>query len=330
MASLFGIPSKKKVSSVPNIFNRTPQNTASIGNLSSNLKLENPNQTPAAPTPSPAASERPNVPTVIRDGDTGKITGIRFPDGRTILGIDAKEAQGQIDAFLGKRTVTGAAEETQVLKQQELAKKNAALVSQVGQPSEIAQQPFNVPGVDTGQAVASGIAGAAPGIAGSLLAQGGGATALAAGTGIAASGGTLAAIGGAVAVAGFLAGVRSNIKAQREGEIQDIGNALNDRIKNLNQYAVAAKIHPENAEEYVNAFNTELDYILKDYGKLKLETQASVNKFVGVDGTPQLGDYSRFYEPDGTRDRLIAKMQTALLQPGDLTLGDLNEIQNTQ
>ena len=41
-------------------------------------------------------------PTIIRDEETGKITGIKFPDGRIYSGIGAREVRGFLDDYLKK------------------------------------------------------------------------------------------------------------------------------------------------------------------------------------------------------------------------------------
>jgi len=133
-------------------------------------------------------------------------------------------------------------------------------------------------------------------------------------------GGSLLVTAGLVATG--VTQIRGNLKSQQQGKITAGGQALSDGQANLKKLVTLANRDPANAELYAQMFNEQLSYIERDYGNLKLDTQGFLKDITGVDGTPQLADYYRFYN-DGQRDLAVAQMQAALINPNpsaDLSL----------
>ena len=75
-----------------------------------------------------------------------------------------------------------------------------------------------------------------------------------------------------------------------------------------------ANADPANAEQYFKAFDEQLTYIQRDYGTLKLDTKGFIASITD-DGTPEIAEFTRFYQPGGERDRLVFAMQQALATP---------------
>jgi len=70
-------------------------------------------------TPMPAggwsAGKKATTPQVIRDKDTGKISGVKMPDGRELVGIPAKEVRSMVESWRGETELPeGAVEMTEV------------------------------------------------------------------------------------------------------------------------------------------------------------------------------------------------------------------------
>jgi len=262
-------------------------------------------------------------------GPAGTPSGITLPDGRTFFGVNA----GDVDKIIaGEQRKAGYKGEVlpvstvqQARQQEDLQKQAFLLAQQTGQPiEEIAKLP-QFTGVDWKQALGSGVTATLPGIAGGVAVGGtGGAYA----GGIGAVPGAI--IGGIVgAVGGFVGGIISNLKAQRGGEISAVSQSLKTRTTNLRALVTATNQDPGSAADNLMLFNEQLALLDRDHGKLKLETQSNLNKFLGRDGTPELARYDVFNSPGGTREYLVAQMQQAILNPDPnksaITLSDVAE-----
>lgn len=78
---------------------------------------QNANQTPTADqTQEKPKPIRPLKPEVIRDGDTGEITGVTLPDGRTLLGLKPSEVRDLIEKDRQKRELPAGADEAGTTK----------------------------------------------------------------------------------------------------------------------------------------------------------------------------------------------------------------------
>ena len=265
------------------------------------------------PTPLPPAQQKIIAPQIIRNQDTGKVTGVKLPDGTTFMGSQkdirqiAETASRKLQAPAGTIEATGVAQQQNELqRQQEQTQVGIQLAQQVGQPTAVAQQQVQPSEVDVKQLLGSAGGGVLPGAV-----TGAGASLLGAG-GVAGTVALTPVALGALTVA--LTSARSNLKAQRQGEITAGGEALPDGVRNLRTFISGANANPALADTYLQQFNEQLDYIDLAESKLKLDAHSNVNKFVGVDGTPQLADFNR-YRTEGLRANLILQMQVALATP---------------
>jgi hypothetical protein len=202
-------------------------------------------------------------------------------------------------------------------QQQQLLLQKAQEVGQVNN-TPIEQNP-----IDVQQALGAGVTGAGIGAAGA-----GSLGALA----TAATGGAALpvalAVTGVAAISGFVTGVVSNLKQQRAGDITaEVSNiktgstALRAIIQDTNSGG--------NTAENIDLFNYQLARIDEAYSKLHLETQSSLNKFLGKDGTPELEKFESFYSAGGMKDYLVNEMQQAILNPNPnkqlITISDVGE-----
>lgn len=254
-----------------------------------------------------AASQKPAVP-LYTDQEKGEVTGFE-KDGKTFFrppGISDEEWFGTVEKLSAKEARKTAIPEGAVTKKQLAQEKlGAELAGGVGQLNpEIVKAGELSSEIDIEQALSAGLVTAAPGVVA------GGAAGLLGGPGAPITVPLGAGIGAGL---GFLQGVKSNIAAQRRGTTSASKQGLADGEKNIRKIITAANKNPADAAEYQNLFNEQLSYIERDYGKLKLDTQGYIKDITGVDGTPELADYQRFY--DVSRDFYIREMQTALLNP---------------
>lgn len=286
-----------------------------------NQSKQNPLNIPVYPSvaeqlksvPKKSETEKPKTNTgnveVFKD-QNNQLSGFTL-NGETYFGATPEEIRGVVEKQRLKTEIpTGAAlvGTQRALEQQQ--EQGALLAQRVGMLSpDIVRQGNKASGIDYGQVIGGGLAAAAPGVTG--------------GAAVGAAGGSLAggvgavpgAIGGAIlgGVGAFVAGARSNLKAQRSGSVQASAASLPDAEKNLRKFIIAANQNPAAAAEYNAMFNEQLSYIERDWGKLQLDSSGFLKDLSGVDGTPQRADYQRFY--DTTRPLLIQQMQLALLNP---------------
>lgn len=263
------------------------------------------------PTPKPQQTLPSGKTEVIRD-ERGKLSGITTPSGRTLLGLSPSEVRG-LAAKYAETAATPpgaveAAQEAQLRQSQLQGQQLAAGVGQVS-PEIVAQaQPA---GVDVSQALGTAATGILPGLAA-------GAAAGAVGGSLAGGVGAIpgAIIGGGIgAISGFLSGIRSNIKAQRSDLVTIKKRSLTEREQNLNDLILDTNQNPAHASENMQLFNMQLSLIEKDHSTLTQETDEKLDKWLGVDGTPELARYEYFNEIGGAREQLVEEMRTALINP---------------
>ena len=104
-------------------------------------------------------------PEAIRDEETGKVTGVRLPNGKTMVGVGTKEAKAQAENYTEKRTLpTGAIEATaggqarqQQIQLRALEQQQAGSNAQFNAQVEAANQPELT---SSQRATASGISAA--------------------------------------------------------------------------------------------------------------------------------------------------------------------------
>lgn len=270
----------------------------------------------SAPAPS-SLNFQPDTTTkgmgVFRNQQTGAVSGVQMPDGRTFLGLSPDEAQAIIDRENRKAaTPEGALEMPQIARQEE-GKKLVGEVGQINPQENIQKEPANI-----GQALAEGGRQAAIGAAGAGV-IGGVATAATGGLAL-----PVAAIAtGAAAIGGFVKGVVQSLAQQKGENIQAEFSNLARTTRNL-RAIITDTNQGGSAADNIDLFNSQLTLIDESYSKLYLENK---NKFLGKDATTQLENFENFYSVGGSRELLIREMQQAILNPNPsktlINMGDL-------
>ena len=297
-----------------------------IEQQSKNFDINNPNITNQPETITETPGEQPKAkittPEIIKDSETGRISGIKLPDGKTFFGISPQEAKDILANYQKTRTApegtlpagTQQAQLEQQLKAQELS-------GQIGQFGELGVNPT---GLDFEEATVAGIRGAIPralslaatGAGIGIIGGGGLGTAILPGAGTAAGVAAGAAIG---AIGGFVSGISSsmlsNLRSQRTDTTTAQQRVLDEGKQNLNDWATLAGTDPANRAVYVKNFNQQLALINQAYRQMKLDTSRDVAKFETA--LPNLAEFETFYSTQGERDFLVQDMQNSLLQPGN-------------
>lgn len=172
---------------------------------------------------------------------------------------------------------------------------------------QLGQMPQASPG-DIGQALGAATKAFIPGVTKGAVAGAIGGTAIAPGPGTAIGAVAVGALGG---VGGAIMAFINNLKQQRKEDITASAVTLPKRQRNALAYVTDVN-QGGSVSDDVERFNLELSAIDKDYAQLQLDSKS---KFLGEDATVELATYEMFYEPGGTRDRLIYEMQQAILNP---------------
>ena len=262
-------------------------------------------------TPQPNA---PSTPEVIRDAETGELTGVTTPSGKRLFGLSPKDVKGLADIYASRMNVpAGTIDSEKVQEQrmkQQVAFENQQLAGQVGTslpqvPEEVQQDQggFTLGGVNLGQAVGegaikSGVGAAGGAIVGSVVPGVGNVAGLAAG-----------------AIGGFVTGVVSSIKRQLNENVSTKGQTISRAQTNLKALITDTRRNPQNAASNLEMFNYQLAIIEQEHSALKRETQRDLNKFLAADGNAELKKYELFYLPGGQRDFYTQQMATAILNP---------------
>ena len=218
---------------------------------------------------------------IIRNQDTGKISGITTPSGETFLGSPKtvqEIAENQRQQF---EAPAGTIEASQVAAEQQLREQGIAALEQA-QNRPALNLPTDAQNVGLGQAALSGAAYIIPG------AVGGAAVGGVAGAGAGAIPG--AAVG---AVAGFLTGVRSSIKQQigegitAKGDVKVLKSNLKKAITDINQGG--------NSPEDIAFFYDNLDQMRINQAQVKADSQTVWALAAGEDATIELERYEKFF-----------------------------------
>lgn len=286
-----------------------------IEQQSKNFDINNPNITNQPETITETPGEQPKAkittPEIIKDSETGRISGIKLPDGKTFFGISPQEAKDILANYQKTRTApegtlpagTQQAQLEQQLKAQELS-------GQIGQFGELGVNPT---GLDFEEATVAGIRGAIP-RALSLAATGAGIGFMGGGP---VGGGAGAAIG---AISGFVSGISSSMLSNLESQRTDTTTAqqkmLDDGKQNLASLVTLAGSDPVNRHNHVSNFNKQLSLIDQAYRQMKLDTSRDVAKFESA--RTNLIEFEVFYSVKGERDILVDEMKLALSQPSNI------------
>jgi len=255
----------------------------------------------------------------------GGATQITLPDGRTFLAKLSNEdiqsiargeqrraafasgqpqGQGLGQGVGGTIQPIGAAQ-TQIEQQIEAER----LGRQLGQFGQLSISPT---GLDVGEAAITGIVDAIPralGLAaGAATAVGIGTAATGAGLPIAAP--LALAVGAATFVGSVGASIFRNFKEQRTDTTTAQQRVLDEGKQNLNDWATLAASDPVNRGIYVARFNQQLALIAQAYRQMKLDTSRDIAKFETA--LPNLAEFETFYNLQGERDYLVARMRLSL------------------
>jgi hypothetical protein len=253
---------------------------------------------------------------VFKNQDTGKLSGVRLEEGRTLLGLSPEEVRQQAaNDLLNTTAPAGTVEGGAAARGIEQAAQSAALAQQVGQidPST----GLAPTGLDVGEALTTGFVNAVP----RALAVAGGAAvtgaAIGAGAGVATGGvlsAPLAIAGAAIGFAGSIASsIISNFKSQRRDTTTAQQRVLDEGKQTLKDWSTMAKADPSNREFYLGQFNLQLQQIQDAHNQMLIDTNADVAKFETA--LPNLAEFNAFYSVGGERDALVNEMIISMQTP---------------
>lgn len=251
-------------------------------------------------------------PEIITDSETGKITGVTLPDGRSFLGLTKREVEGVLsEERESAAKIEGAAPLGSAQRASDVAFRGEQLQGQIGQ---FGQQPISPTGLKVGEAVTTGIVGAIP-TALKTAAAAGGASFVTAG---AVTGGIAAIPAGVIgAVAGFVGGLAasmiSNFKSQRSDTTTAQQRILDEGKQTMKDWATLAKNDPVNKAFYLSEYNKQSAQIDQAYRQMKLDTSRDLAKFETA--LPNLAEFESFYSFGGERDTLDTEMKISLTAP---------------
>jgi len=303
---------------------RSPVDLSKLKKRKNPFETEEPQMSMAPPIMSPTPNKKlytstpevsaPSTPEVMRDAETGELTGVVTPSGKRLFGLSPKDVKGLAETYASRMNVPAGTVDSEQVQQarmkQQLAFENQQLAGQVGTnlpevPVGVQQDQggFSLGGVNIGQALGEGAikagAGAAGGaIVGSVVPGVGNVAGLAAG-----------------AVGGFVTGVLSSIKRQLNENVSTKGQSISRAQTNLKALITDTRRNPQNAASNLEMFNYQLAIIAQEHSALKRETQRDLNKFLAADGNSELKKYELFYMPGGQRDFYTQQMATAILNP---------------
>lgn len=272
---------------------KLPKSQANLPKQFSNLEEAPVKQKPIA---------KISTPEVIRDQDTGRISGVTLSNGSTFFGN-----KREVEAIVNRQTaktetpegaVTAGTAQRQLELQQQINK-----IGQIGKLNPAVQADINI-----SQAITAGAAKVIPAAVGGA--------ALGATAGLIGSGGALSipgaiGLGAAGAVTGFTSGILSNIKEQQRGELQAADIELTNARTNMRQLAMLASQDPANADIYISQYNDQLTRIYQARRQTKAEVTGDLNSFM-EDGREQLADFDAFLQPGGIADIYGQKLSIAL------------------
>lgn len=270
-------------------------------------------------TPKPKAPVGNNSPTVIRNEDTGDLTGVTFPDGRSFVGLSPRDVRALINANKMRTELPQGAQEAatpnQVIKNNPEIEKQLATIGQVQTPQASNETAAAIKGAtpDVLQNIAAKTAaGAATGaISGGVL----GSIVPVAGTSVGAAGGAI--LGGA---AGLVTGLFTAIPEIRSEMEQQ-------SAKQLAGYTQAEKnlkmIIKEAADGYdptsaIEAYNYEIEKIYQYEANLKALDESMWE----AKAKPELEKIQGFRDRKGLYDMGLAE---AIIKGKEANLSALND-----
>ena len=246
----------------------------------------------------------PEERTALPDG--ANIITDRFGNERIQTREDLKKAQ-EDPLFEGGAAQAIQQQEAQAAAQQRLQQ----LTSTIGTIGGLKQA--QEADINYSQALTAGTVGQLPSIlstAGSFAVGG----AIAGGAPTAGIGAVPGAIigGGIGIIAGIARGIMGNIKEQQRGELQAAKLELTNARTNMRQLAMLASQDPQNADVYINAYNSQLTRVYQARRQTKAEVSGDLNAFM-EDGREQLANIDLFLQEGGSAEIYGQKMQNALL-----------------
>lgn len=282
--------------------------------------LPTPEPEPAPePKPLPPAPERePRTDTVlIRDEETGDVTGIRrgeeslLTSQKEAFALAEKEASikelpigGQADVVLGRQ---------QEEKRQQLQQEGVGLASTVGATPEEAILEQLRSGITAGEVnYLTALAAGVPDLIPNLISGAGAGFAFSKGK---TRGALPALLGVGNAIRGFYSNFVRDVQRQQSALIETPIRSLSETKPVLGELINAQNSNPQDAASNKQEFDNQLAFIDLEYERLKDLTDDDLNKFLGDTGINQMQEYEVFYQLDGERDRLIREMQLALANP---------------
>lgn len=233
--------------------------------------------TQATPTPTPQDQPKvnaPTVPEVIRDGNTGKISGIKFPDGRVFQGLSSGEVNAMVNHFNGERQLPQGTQEAGTAR---VATEN---IQQQQQAIQTLSTPNNqaAPSVQLGanaQDLAATVGTSIPSIVG-------GATA---GAGVGAGIGTLAApvvgtaIGGAIGgVIGGLSALAAKIAVDKHQATKEAKRVYIDAKGYDTNILNMANSGAYNPSDLVHQYEVNLANVRESERELRAQTRTAVGE----------------------------------------------------
>lgn len=277
------------------------------------------------PTPQP---QQTDLPQIIRDQNTGRISGITA-GGRTTLTANINDINAILNHHAPQPAPQGAVEASQIAAQQQQQKAANEIIQTKGPitgpnlnlPPSINTTPDQqaiIPPGQAGEAAAAGlgkvasISGAtgAGGVIGGVIGGAGGSVVPGPGTAAGAIGG--AVIGGAVA--NFIEGAIGNLKNNANEGIAAEYSTLPHSARNL-RYLTADMNKGITPDLTYKAFKDQLDAVDQSYANLNSESRLFRNKFLGTNTITELKDFKDFYAAGGQRDVLVSRMNEALINP---------------
>lgn len=253
----------------------------------------------------PTAPQEVPKPEIIRDQETGEITGLTFPDGRTITGSE-KDLLPIISKRAPTGTPAGTIEASQAGFQRELSKfsaeeqQKALKLFQEFQGQPLPQELLNQLSpteISAFQAIAGGVSGQAGTIASGAL------------TGALVGGGPGALVG---AGAGIITGIISNIRGQSRDIIKGKARTISTFDSNMND-AITAINGGDNPSANVLVFRDNYFNALSLRQELKIEQQRFIAKGIGKDAQRELIAVETYIEE--VLPNLERELQLSILNP---------------
>jgi len=278
-------------------------------------------ETPAEPEQETQTQERRPItqPEVIRNQETGEITGYRLPDGRQMLFQNLPESQviNELKAVSPTPTPEGFVEgsiQQQAYNQIIAARKAGAIAAaRIGQTEGVQAQPTPL---DTGQATGAGLRDAFFGAAGGAIlpaaagAITGGASGAAAGLGSPAS--VVLGVGGAVI--GFWRAYQRNIAQQNSDFIK--AGARDVRLADTQlKRTISSAWAGGDKTKLADQFNQLLNSV--DSAEAQIKADARAGAVFTDDATKEL-EYINYFN-ENLRPAYVAEMRAALQSPSDTT-----------